>query len=217
MNKIILSKSDIKRFKTKFTKKSFRECWNWKTGLSSNGYGKIKINRRTIGAHRIAYFLHYKIDPLGKLVCHHCDNPACCNPYHLFLGTYQDNRNDCVKKKRHAFGDKNGVRLHPECLKRGNEHWTHKHPEKLLRGNNHWTRKFPHLVKRGDIAGPHLHPERMARGEKNGSAKLTDKQILKIRKQFASGKIEQKQLVKIYKVSKSLISAIIIRKIWKHI
>jgi len=213
----ILSKSDITRFLSKFIKSTPKKCWEWKASLSSNGYGKFSIKHKCYGAHRIAYFLYHKIDPFNKLICHHCDNKKCVNPKHLFLGTSQDNRDDCVKKKRHAFGDRNGGHLYPERLPHGDNHWTHKHPEKLLRGDKHPLHLHPEWAARGIYSGQYTHPERTARGEKNGSAKLNSKEIIKIRKQFFSHKFTYRQLAKIYKVSKSLIGAIVNKQVWTHI
>ncbi len=217
MNRLLLSKSDIVRFKTKFTKKSFRKCWDWEAGIDNRGYGKFFANGKGAIAHRIAYLLYHKVDPFPKLVCHHCDNKKCVNPHHLFLGTYQDNKDDCVKKGRQASGDRNGVRLHPECLKRGNDHWTRKHPEKVPRGNKHFLHTHPEFAARGINSGRYTHPETTARGERNGSTKLTSQQVIEIREQYSSNKFTCQQLAKIYKVSGSLISAITKRKIWVHI
>ena len=214
---ILLSELDIKRFKTKFIKSSPHKCWEWKAGLSSNGYGKFSINHKCYGTHRIAYFLHYKIDPIDKFVCHHCDNKKCVNPHHLFLGTQLDNIRDCVKKGRNAFGDRNAGHLYPERLPHGDNHWTHKHPEKLLRGNKHPLCIHPEWAARGKNSGRYTHPETTARGEKSGTSKLTNKKIIEIRKKYSSHKFTYRQLTKIYKVSKSLIGAIVNRQIWKHI
>lgn len=76
------------------------ECWIWTGSKKSDGYGAVEVNRKSMSAHRIAYELTYGPIPKGMLVCHHCDNPSCCNPSHLFLGTYKDNRLDCVRKGR---------------------------------------------------------------------------------------------------------------------
>lgn len=76
------------------------ECWPWLGQESTNGYGQFFADHRLWTSHRIAYYLHYGVDPLQLEVCHKCDNPPCNNPFHLFLGTHKDNVQDCVKKGR---------------------------------------------------------------------------------------------------------------------
>lgn len=76
-------------------------CWLWTGTLSAYGYGRIDDQ----AAHRLAYSLSHG-DPGELHVCHHCDNPPCVNPEHLFLGTNNDNRQDSVRKNRHAKGDR---------------------------------------------------------------------------------------------------------------
>lgn len=80
-------------------------CWNWTKKLDGHGYGCAKYERKCIGTHRLSYKLFIGEIPAGMLVCHHCDNPPCCNPEHLFLGTNQDNSNDKVRKGRHTYGE----------------------------------------------------------------------------------------------------------------
>lgn len=55
---------------------------------------------KLLNAHRVAWIITHGEVPKGMLVCHKCDNPPCCNPNHLFLGTHADNVRDCVRKKR---------------------------------------------------------------------------------------------------------------------
>lgn len=76
-------------------------CWLWTGSTRRRGYGVFNFKRPlNLMATRVAYFLHYKVDPLDKLVLHKCDNPKCCNPTHLFLGTTQDNTADMDEKGR---------------------------------------------------------------------------------------------------------------------
>ena len=77
-------------------------CWLWIGGLHNKGYGVLwhPQRKRCILAHRISYELHF--GPIDDTACvlHHCDNPPCVNPVHLFLGTRLDNMIDKMLKGR---------------------------------------------------------------------------------------------------------------------
>lgn len=78
-------------------------CWVWHKSIEQSGYGRIKINGRTIKAHRLSWNIHFGEIPPGLFVCHKCDNPPCVNPEHLFLGTAKDNTQDMIEKGRKAI------------------------------------------------------------------------------------------------------------------
>ncbi len=98
----------MQRFWNKVEKIPFHECWEWTAGCSPDGYGKFKINKKTVRAHRFSYEIHN--GPIGPNleVCHSCDNIKCVNPYHLFLGSRVENHRDMLKKGRGVSGEKNG-------------------------------------------------------------------------------------------------------------
>jgi len=97
-------------------------CLEWLACRDRDGYGAFGIGGKMFRASRVAYFIYYGADPGNLEVCHTCDNPSCVNPECLFLGTSLDNGVDMASKGRAAKGDKNGARLHPDRLPRGEAH-----------------------------------------------------------------------------------------------
>lgn len=151
-----------KRFWSKVHKT--KSCWIWKGCFDTKGYGKINSggNGKTLFAHRLSYEIHFGVHPGDLHVLHRCDNPACVNPDHLFLGTHADNMRDMWRKNR----------------------------------------------GRCDGAGRN--------GCSNGNSKLTDSDVVEIRKKCKAGG-SFRSLAREYGVSKTLISYIAKRKIWTHL
>jgi hypothetical protein len=162
----------LNRFYNSFEKLSSDECWEWKRTFFSTGYGMFHYMRKNRGAHRIAYFLHYKVDPADKCVCHKCDNPKCVNPYHLFIGTPADNWCDARKKG------------------------------KIPRGSNHYSRQKPELL---------------ASGSESPHAKLTEQDVINIRREYVPRRVSAAKLAEKYGVSSTAIHYIVSYQNWKHI
>jgi hypothetical protein len=76
-------------------------CWNWTGTIHYSGYGSIGINGTLKRAHRVSYETFVGPIPPDLHCLHSCDNPACVNPDHLWLGTNQENISDKVRKGRH--------------------------------------------------------------------------------------------------------------------
>lgn len=95
-------------------------CWEWQKSRHRQGYGNFPYKRKVYLAHRISWILHKGPISDDILVLHKCDNPPCCNPEHLFLGTDKSNAEDRVKKGRcnHPFGsDQWCAKLTPEIVR----------------------------------------------------------------------------------------------------
>lgn len=132
------------------------ECWPWTGAIYAHHYGAIYWGRRMTYAHRVAYHLATGQDPAGKVVRHRCDNPPCCNPAHLEIGTHADNSRDRVERGRQS------------------------------------------------------------RGTRRPDAKLTEEDVLEIRRRVAAG-ASQAAVARDYGVGQPTVSKIIRRTRWKHV
>lgn len=110
---LALTPKQLERFWAKVNKTD--SCWLWTANTSPQGYGSWGCNKRSLRAHRVAYYLHNGPIAAGLSVCHRCDTPACVNPAHLFLGTHTDNMRDSLKKGRHIASRERTRKTH--CLK----------------------------------------------------------------------------------------------------
>jgi hypothetical protein len=117
----------IARFWNRFDRSGGPDaCWPWIGASAREGYGvnesltDLGVGRLT---HRQAYRITYGKLRRKQLVCHHCDNPPCGNPDHLFKGSHRDNTQDARRKGRLAIGAHHGTKTRPERVHRGEGHY----------------------------------------------------------------------------------------------
>jgi len=175
------------RFWGKVDQSSTDGCWPWTGHRSRRGYGLVRHAGWRGGAHRLAWQLTHGPIPPGMVIMHLCDNPPCCRPSHLQLGTPQENTADMVAKGRSLSGDRNPSRRYRERMPRGDTH-----PSRL-------------------------HPERVARGERQWQAKLTAATVQEIRARYAAGGISFPALARQHGVTTSTVFSVVARITWKHV
>lgn len=92
---------DLNRFWSKVSiTNDPNQCWLWTASSNKKGYGHVWWDGNIQQSHRVAWKVTFGEIPNDLLVLHNCDNPPCCNPYHLFLGTNQENSDDKNSKNR---------------------------------------------------------------------------------------------------------------------
>ena len=94
-------KVSMQRFWDSVDKRGADECWPWLRGRNRRGYGQARTpSGKWTSAPRVAWELTHGPIPEGLFTCHTCDNPPCCNPAHLWLGSAAENQTDMATKGR---------------------------------------------------------------------------------------------------------------------
>ena len=190
-----------KRFWVKVDKRGEDECWEWKASRHPKGYGMFRFNRMSAYAHRIAWMLVYGQIPEGLYVCHRCDNPPCCNPDHLFLGTQKDNMLDSALKGRQRIklSEKDIIEIRRKCtIDRISQ-------IQLAEQFGISNRTISQIVAGDRWAWIEYLP---SGGKYKPRTKLSDDDVLEIRRRYADDNITNKKLSDIYCVNQSTISRI---------
>lgn len=107
----------------KVMKLGLEDCWLWEGFRTKKGYGRLASSKSSVFAHRAAYESAVGPIPPGLCVLHHCDNPACCNPAHLWLGTIVENNRDKLLKGRNTrkLTDQNVLDIRAEPLAKAHD------------------------------------------------------------------------------------------------
>lgn len=169
-------------------------CWVWKKFRNRDGYGMMRIGGKkgfVERVHRLSAFVFMEFDlESGLCVLHSCDNPACINPDHLFIGTQQDNVRDMVEKGRN----------------------------KALSGKDHpWYGRHHSENAKRKISAALYGRQGSNVGSRNGMAKLTEEDVKKIRRLHASGRYYHRELAEMFGVSRATIGAVLSGRLWNHV
>ena len=123
-------------FWSRVEKRGDDECWEWTARRSQCGYGVIWFDGQDQGAHRVMWQLTYGVIPEGKCVCHHCDNPPCCNPAHLYIGDARTNAAD-----RETRGRGGGCKRRGENNANSKLTWAQVREIRALYATDKWTQQ----------------------------------------------------------------------------
>lgn len=204
------------------------KCWVW-TGFGTNGYGMFCANGKRYSASRYSYeLLRGPVDP-SLWILHHCDNPSCVNPVHLYAGTVIENNADMVARDRYSSGDKHYSKTHPELRPRGVDvpHAKIADAEVLeMRRLYRDGANLPELANRFSVSSgtvfnavrgktwKHL-PDAVIRPVR-AHKKMTVEMVRELR-ELRRGGMQIQELSQRYGIFRSTVEKIISRLAWKHV
>lgn len=199
-------------------------CWEWTSTIKDKKkpYGTFDIKGQTFTAHRLAYFSHYKVDPKDLHTLHKCDNPKCCNPVHLFLGTNSDNIADKVSKGRQARNEawnkgqtNDKIKLWKNYTCKASESDFELMKEMYLQGNV----TISSLVLKFGVCKRTIAKWLRSNGifVPSKYTTLTKEQVLEIRSKYIPNIVSSSTLAKEYGVGGKTILDIVHKKTWTNI
>lgn len=186
------------------------DCWVWTGDRTDRGYGTVRLpsNART-GAHRISYALHHGPFEAWLHVCHHCDNPPCVNPHHLFTGTQQDNMQDASRKGRATSIKKVSGGTVAEIKQLWREGVTSGAIGELFGISQQQANRLATGRSQRRSQGELGPTPWQQSGMKHYRQRLTDEQVLDIRRLYANGRTTQRRLAAQFGVGQPHISYIV--------
>lgn len=201
-------------------------CWTWTGVVDASGYARYGKKQK---AHRLSWEIHFGPIPRGTgyhgvCVCHRCDNRRCVNPGHLFLGTHADNIEDMDRKGRraHARGSLNPFsKLSEDDVAAIRQKYapgvtTH---EELAREFGVTKAAIGYVLRLGSwshVSGAPMRPGTL-RGKQAGNAKLSESDVLAIRRAYDAGGVTQAQLARQYGIGTAQMNRIVRSLRWAHV
>ena len=226
-----LSEDDKQRFFSKIKISGPDDCHEWGFCRNADGYGVWRLRSVDYISTRVAYFISTGLQPGNLRVCHHCDNPSCCNPRHLFLGTSKDNSQDMVKKGRSCKGSSHGCSILTEDdvfeireLHAKGELTQQQIADKFNVTNGSVSqiilcKTWQHTIRPKDleIVKARRAKGNLFAGESQSQAILKNEDVLRIREMYAAGGWSHARIGKLFGVHGGTIGGIVRRKSWTHI